>query len=121
MAGHNNDFLALVDDARTRIDEIDAPELPRALEQHPDAALIDTRERDEYDAGHVRGAEWLGKGIIERDIGGAHPDKGQRLYLYCGGGFRSALAADNLKKMGYTDVWSVDGGWRQLKDLMPVE
>lgn len=121
MSDHHPDFLALVDDARQRIREIRAEELPAALAAHPDAALIDVREREEYEAGHVRGAEWLGKGIIERDIHKTHPDKNQRLYLYCGGGFRSALAADNLRRMGYTDVWSVDGGWRRLKDLMPVE
>ena len=121
MAGHNSSFLKLVDEARSRIQEIDAAQMPAILEANPTARLIDTREQDEYRTGHLRGAIWLGKGIIERDIGGAHPDKGQRLYLYCGGGFRSALAADNLKKMGYTDVWSVDGGWRQLKDLMPTE
>ncbi len=121
MTDHHPDFLALVDDARRRILEIDAAELPAALRANPGAALIDVREREEYDAGHVRGAEWLGKGIIERDIHKRHPDKQQRLYLYCGGGFRSALAADNLSKMGYRDVWSVDGGWRRLKDLLPTD
>lgn len=79
------------------------------------------RERSEYDDGHVRGARWLGKGIIERDIETVVPDPDTPLYLYCGGGYRSALAADNLSRMGYSKVVSVEGGWRALETLMPVE
>jgi rhodanese-related sulfurtransferase len=120
-AGHSPAFLALVDEAKARIPQIQARELPGALQQNPRARLIDVREQSEYAAGHVRGAEWIGKGIIERDIESRHPDKSEPLYLYCGGGFRSALAADNLRKMGYTHVVNVDGGWRALKDLMPTE
>ena len=120
-AGHSPAFLALVNDAKARIPQIQARELPAALQQHPRARLIDVREQSEWAAGHVRGAEWLGKGIIERDIEARHPDRAEPLYLYCGGGFRSALAADNLRKMGYTNVVNVDGGWRALKDLMPTE
>lgn len=118
---HANSFLALVRDAKTRIKEIQAQELPGVLQKNPKARLIDVREESEFAAGHVKGAEWLGKGIIERDIGSTHPDLNEPLYLYCGGGFRSALAADNLQKMGYTNVWNVDGGWRALKTLMPTE
>ncbi|WP_293392754.1 rhodanese-like domain-containing protein [Nevskia sp.] len=117
---HPPAFLALVDDAKTRIQEIHARDLAATLAANPAAKLIDVREESEYAAGHVSNAEWLGKGVIERDIEARHPDKAEPLYLYCGGGFRSALAADNLQKMGYTQVWSIDGGWRSLKDLMPT-
>lgn len=120
-AGHSPAFLALVNDAKARIREVRAREMPRILTEQPEATLIDVREESEYAAGHVEGAEWLGKGVIERDIEGKHPDKKVPLYLYCGGGFRSAIAADNLQKMGYANVYSIDGGWRELKDLLPVE
>ena len=119
-ANHPPAFLALVDDAKTRIREVHARDLAATLAAHPAAKLIDVREESEYAAGHVAGAQWIGKGVIERDIEALHPDKATPLYLYCGGGFRSALAADNLQKMGYTQVVSVDGGWRTLKDLMPT-
>jgi rhodanese-related sulfurtransferase len=118
---HSPAFLALVDQARARIKEVHARELPAILQRQPHARLIDVREESEYAAGHVKGAEWIGKGVIERDIEAKHPDRNEPLYLYCGSGFRSVLAADNLQKMGYTNVWSVDGGWRVLKDLLPVE
>jgi rhodanese-related sulfurtransferase len=120
-AGHSPAFLALVNEAKSRIRNVHARELPQILKQDPKARLIDVREESEYAAGHVRGAEWIGKGILERDIEGKHPDKAEPLYLYCGGGFRSAIAADNLQKMGYTHVVNVDGGWRALKDLLPNE
>ena len=119
-ANHPPAFLALVDDAKTRIREVQARDLAATLAARPDAKLIDVREESEYAAGHVVGAQWIGKGVIERDIEALHPDKATALYLYCGGGFRSALAADNLQKMGYTKVVSVDGGWRMLKDLLPT-
>ena len=121
MAAHAPGFMALVDDARTRIREVHASVLPNILASDASARLIDTREESEYAAGHIKGAQWLGKGVIERDIEATHPDKNEPLYLYCGGGFRSALAADNLQKMGYKNVYSVDGGWRVLKDILPVE
>ena len=120
-SAHSPAFLALVDEARRRIREVDAAQLPAILARAPAAQLIDTREESEFAAGHVRGAVWLGKGIIERDIELRYPRKDTPLYLYCGGGYRSALAADNLQKMGYTQVVSVDGGWRALKDLLPTE
>lgn len=120
-SGHSPAFLALVSDARTRIREVQASAMPKILAEQPDARLIDVREESEFAAGHVEGAEWIGKGVIERDIEGRHPDKKEALYLYCGGGYRSAIAADNLQKMGYSNVWSIDGGWRVLKDLLPVE
>lgn len=120
-AAHSAGFLALVNDAKARIKEVDAREMPAILRKNPKAKLIDVREESEFAAGHVKGAEWLGKGILERDVEAKHPDKGEPLYLYCGGGFRSALSADNLQKMGYSNVHSVDGGWRALKDLLPTE
>jgi rhodanese-related sulfurtransferase len=119
-AAHSPAFLALVTEARARIKEVQAAELPAVLKANPAALLIDVREESEYAAAHVKGAEWIGKGVIERDIEARHPDRSTPLYLYCGGGFRSALAADNLQKMGYRNVFSVDGGWRQLKELLPT-
>ena len=118
---HTPGFLAVVNRARAQIREIPATELADELSRYAQTALIDVREESEYAAGHVRGAEHLGKGVIERDIETRHPDKAQPLYLYCGGGYRSALAAQALQQMGYTQVTSVDGGWRSLKDLMPTE
>lgn len=118
---HSPAFLKLVEEARSRVTEIQAPELPFQLQKKPGAALIDVREESEYEAGHVRGAVHLGKGIIERDIETRYPDKTAPLYLYCGGGFRSILAADNLGKMGYENVISIDGGWRSLQELMPTD
>jgi rhodanese-related sulfurtransferase len=120
MAAHAPGFLTLVNDAKTRIRQIAASALPEHLQQVKDLRLIDTREESEFSAGHVMGATWLGKGVIERDIESLVPDKSTPLYLYCGGGFRSALAADSLQKMGYEQVVSIDGGWRLLKDLLPT-
>jgi rhodanese-related sulfurtransferase len=119
-ANHSPAFVALVDDARTRIREMPARELAAALAANPAAKLVDVREESEFAAGHVRGAVWLGKGVIERDVEAMFPDPATPLYLYCGGGYRSALAADNLGRMGYTAVVSIDGGWRTLKDLLPI-
>jgi rhodanese-related sulfurtransferase len=117
---HSPAFLRLVDEARTRIREIPAAELPAALQKEP-GALIDVREESEYAAAHVKGAEHIGKGVIERDIEAKHPDRNETLYLYCGGGFRSAIAGDSLRQMGYKNVVNVDGGWRALQEIMPVE
>jgi rhodanese-related sulfurtransferase len=86
------------------------------------AALIDVREDSEFQAGHAAGAEHIGRGVIERDIVSRHPDKDEELILYCGGGYRSALAAESLQKMGYTNVWSMAGGWTAWKEAKaPVE
>jgi rhodanese-related sulfurtransferase len=119
---HNAGFLALVNDAKARVQEIDIEgykQMRAAGEQH---ILVDTREESEWAAGHVAGAIHLSKGIIERDIETKVPDKSTRLVLYCGGGFRSALVADNLQKMGYTHPISLDGGWRALKESgLPLE
>jgi rhodanese-related sulfurtransferase len=117
---HNPGFLAVVNDAKTRVKQIDIDQyLKMRSEPH---VLIDTREESEWNAGHVAGAMHLGKGIIERDIETKVPNKNVRLVLYCGGGFRSALAGDTLQKMGYTDVISLDGGWRALSTSgLPLE
>lgn len=119
---HSPAFLALVNDAKSRVKEIDIEgykKMRAAKEQH---VLVDTREESEFAAGHVVGAVHLSKGIIERDIETKVPEKSTKLVLYCGGGFRSALAADNLQKMGYTDAISLDGGWRALKESgVPLE
>ena len=107
---HNPGFLALVNDAKSRVKQVNIEQykqLPR--EEH---ILVDVREDNEWAAGHAAGAVHLGKGIIERDIETKIPNKDATIVLYCGGGFRSALAADNLQKMGYTNVESMDGGWK---------
>lgn len=119
---HNAGFLALVNDAKSRVKQIDIAEYQRMAERGEAGALIDTREESEWAAGHAVGATHLGKGIIERDIESKFPDKDTRLVLYCGGGFRSALVADALQKMGYTDAISLDGGWRAwVQAGLPVE
>ena len=108
---HSPAFLKLVDDAISRVREVGVDEARRKLESGK-AKLIDVREESEWEAGHARGAQHMGKGVIERDIEQRVPDKTVELILYCGGGFRSALSADNLQKMGYTNVASMAGGWR---------
>jgi rhodanese-related sulfurtransferase len=117
---HNEAFLALVNDAKSRVKEIDIDRyqtMPRE-----DHILIDTREDSEWAAGHAAGAIHMSKGIIERDIETKIPDKSATLVLYCGGGFRSALAADALQKMGYKNPISLDGGWRAWNAAgLPVE
>lgn len=110
---HTAGFLAVVNDAKSRIREISIAEFTQ--HQSP-SVLIDVREDREWLAGHLPQAMHLGKGIIERDIENAVQDKQQRLVLYCGGGYRSALAADMLQKMGYTDVWSLAGGYTAWLD-----
>jgi rhodanese-related sulfurtransferase len=112
---HGAGFLAIVDDARRRIREIDIEEYKRLSISGDVGQLVDVREDKEWEANHAMGAIHLAKGIIERDIETTFPDKSTRLILYCGGGYRSALAADNLQKMGYTNVLSLDGGWRALE------
>ena len=112
---HNPGFLKLVNDAKSRVQEIDIAGYQKMVAAHEPHLLVDTREDSEWAAGHVRGAVHLSKGIIERDIETKVPDKNTKLILYCGGGFRSALVADNLQQMGYTAAISLDGGWRALK------
>ena len=109
---HAAGFLTIVNDAKTRVKETNVAEVKKRLDAGEKFVLVDTREDSEWARGHLPGAIHLCKGIIERDIEAAVPDKNAELVLYCGGGFRSALAADNLQKMGYTKVISMDGGWR---------
>jgi rhodanese-related sulfurtransferase len=109
---HGPKFLALVKEAKSRIRETNVPEVKRRLDAGEKLLIVDVREESEFAKGHIPGALHLGKGIIERDIEGAVPDASKEIILYCGGGFRSAIAADNLKKMGYTNAVSMDGGWR---------
>jgi rhodanese-related sulfurtransferase len=119
---HNRGFLNLVNDAKSRIREVGIEELRMMLPSLGQFLLIDTREESEWTAGHAAGAVQLGKGIIERDIETLAPDKNQPIVLYCGGGYRSALAADALQKMGYTCVASLAGGWRDyVAGGLPVE
>jgi rhodanese-related sulfurtransferase len=119
---HNQAFLELVKDAKTRIKEIDINEYQRMKQAEEPHLLVDVREDSEWAAGHAAGSMHLGKGIIERDIETKVPDKNTKLVLYCGGGFRSALAADNLRKMGYTGAISLDGGWRAYSQSgLPIE
>jgi len=113
---HHEGFLNLVADAKSRVKECNAGDVLTRLTQGADSVVIDVREESEWEAGHIKGAVHLGKGIIERDIARVVPDTSREIILYCGGGFRSALAADNLQKMGYTNVLSMDGGWRAWKE-----
>ena len=119
---HSEGFLKVVNDAKTRIKEVDVAGTRERLAQNPDAKLVDVREDHEWDAAHAAGAIHLGKGIIERDVETTVPDKSTELILYCGGGYRSALAADVLQNMGYTNVYSMAGGWKAWKESgAPVE
>ena len=119
---HSPQFLKLVEEAKTRIQEIGAPALLRMLQTKDRFCLVDVREAEEYAAGRIPGAQHLCKGIIERDIETAVPDFNAEVVLYCGGGYRSALAADNLQKMGYKRVLSLAGGWRGWRDAgFPTE
>ena len=113
---HSEAFLRLVNDAKTRIKEVTVTDTKERMKQNPAAKLIDVREDNEWDAAHAAGAIHLGKGIIERDIEATVPDKSTELILYCGGGYRSALAADALQQIGYTNVFSMAGGWKAWRD-----
>jgi rhodanese-related sulfurtransferase len=118
---HSPGFLRVVDDAKTRVREVSVSEALAAMSSGR-ARLIDVREDNEWDEAHVNGAEHLGKGIIERDIEVFAPDPNEELILYCGGGYRAALAADMLQRMGYTNVASMAGGWRAwLEAGAPIE
>ena len=119
---HSPGFLKLVDDARRRVRENGVADVKRKLDAGERFHLVDVREESEFGRGHLPGAIHLSKGIIERDIEKTIPDKSAPIVLYCGGGFRSALAADNLQKMGYSNVISMDGGWRGWTEAgYPVE
>src|SRR5215212_1294146 len=118
MAKHTPRFLQIVNEARARVKEVTVDDVKGMLDKGEKFLLIDVREESEFAKDHLPGAIHLGKGVIERDIEQRVPDTAAPLILYCGGGFRSALAADNLQKMGYTSVISMDGGvrgWREKK------
>ena len=119
---HNPQFLKIVTDARSRVRECRADDVKKRLDSGDRFVLVDVREESEYAAGHVPGAVHVGKGVIERDIETKVPDPATPVVLYCGGGYRSALAADAIQKMGYTNVISMDGGWRDWTGKgLPVE
>src|SRR5436190_4275860 len=119
---HSEGFLKIVNDAKSRIKEVTVDQTRDRLNANHDAKLVDVREDSEWDDTHAAGAIHLGKGIIERDIETTVPDKSTEVILYCGGGYRSALAADVLQTMGYTNVWSMAGGWKAWKESgAPVE
>lgn len=119
---HSERFVTLVDDALTRVEEITPDEVNEKLENDDDFILYDVREQDEWKKSHIAGAGYLGKGVIERDIEEEVPDTDKELVLYCGGGYRSALAADNLQKMGYNNVKSLKGGFRSWNEAgLPIE
>src|SRR5579864_7927119 len=109
---YSEGFLNLVNDAKSRVKETNVPQVKQRLDEGEKFVLVDVREDNEWEKGHIPGAVHLGRGIIERDVETKYPDKSTELVLYCGGGFRSALSADNLQKMGYKNVSSMDGGWR---------
>ena len=122
MAKHAPGFLKIVDDAKSRVKEWDVGEVKRRLGAGEKFLLVDVREESEWNAGHLPGAIHLSKGVIERDVEQKVPDPNTPMVLYCGGGFRSALAADNLQKMGYRNVISMDGGWRGWTEAgLPTE
>lgn len=119
---HSSGFVKLVDETKTQIKEVTIDQVAGMQNTKEDFMLIDVREDSEWAAGHAQGALHMGRGIIERDIENTVPDKQTKLVLYCGGGYRSALAADSLQKMGYTNVWSLAGGWRAWSEKkLPVE
>ena len=109
---HSPQFLKLVNDAKKKVKETNVADVQRRADAGEQFVLVDVREDNEWANGHIPGAIHLGKGIIERDIEQVVPETSATLILYCGGGFRSALVADNLQKMGYSNVESMDGGWR---------
>lgn len=112
---HTPSFLALVNDAKSRVKETSVAEVRERFRRGDIFVFIDTREEHEWNESHAKGARHLSKGIIEREIEREVPDKSKEIVLYCGGGYRSALAADNLQKMGYSHVRSMAGGWKAWK------
>ena len=109
---HSPEFLKIVNAAKKKIKETDVPTIKGRLAKGDKLVLVDVREDSEWAKGRIKGSVHMGRGVIERDIESAIPDKSAEIVLYCGGGFRSALSADNLQQMGYANVWSMDGGWR---------
>jgi rhodanese-related sulfurtransferase len=122
MMKHSEGFLKLVNNRKERIKEVSVADTIDRLKTNPEAKLVDVREDNEWNTAHAAGAIHLGKGIIERDVEVTIPDKETEIILYCGGGYRSALAADVLQEMGYSNVWSMAGGWKAWKEAdAPIE
>ncbi|MBZ5527373.1 MAG: sulfurtransferase [Acidobacteriia bacterium] len=113
---HAPKFLQLVNEAKSRVKETNVAEVKRRLDAGEKLVLVDVREESEWARGHLPGAVYMGRGVIERDIEQKIPDTAAKLVLYCGGGFRSVLVAENLQKMGYRNVESMDGGWKGWVD-----
>ena len=119
---HSPQFLKLVNEVKPRVKETNVAAVKRRMESDEEFLLVDVREDNEWAKGHLPGAVHMGRGVIERDIEKQVPKNATKIILYCGGGFRSALVADNLQKMGYTNVESMDGGWRGWTEAgLPVE
>jgi rhodanese-related sulfurtransferase len=119
---HSPGFLAIVDDAKSRVRQCTVADVKARRERGEAFQLVDVREDNEFACDHVAGARHIGRGVLERDIEALIPGKAEPIVLYCGGGFRSALAADNLQKMGYTNVTSMDGGIRAWREAgLPIE
>jgi rhodanese-related sulfurtransferase len=119
---HSPQFLRLVNDAKKRVKETNVADVKRRMDSGETFLLVDVREDNEWAKGHLPGAVHMGRGVIERDVEKSVPETGTKMILYCGGGFRSALVADNLQKMGYTNVESMDGGWRGWNEAgLPTE
>jgi rhodanese-related sulfurtransferase len=119
---HSPGFLKIVSDAKSRIRELQVEDVRKMLAEGKAFHLVDVREDHEWAKGRLPNATHIGKGIVERDVEAMIPDHGAQIVCYCGGGFRSAMVADNLQKMGYTNVWSMDGGWRGWTEAgLPVE
>ncbi|PCJ56210.1 MAG: sulfurtransferase [Planctomycetota bacterium] len=113
---HSPEFMKMVNEAKSRVKECDVDDINNRLGNGEALNLIDCREESEWSDGHIAKAQYIGKGVVERDIENLYPDKNTELIFYCGGGFRSVLVCDSLLKMGYSNVVSMDGGWRSWKD-----
>ena len=111
---HSPGFLEVVEDAKSRVKEISLEDTRTRLGENPDAVLLDVREESEWNKAHAKEAQYLGKGVLERDLETRFPDKETEIIMYCGGGFRSALTCDAAQKMGYTNVWSMENGYRGM-------
>ena len=119
---HSPQFLKLVNESKKRVRETNVADVKRRMDHGETFLLVDVREDNEWAKGHLPGAIHMGRGVIERDVEKAVPDTATKMVLYCGGGFRSALVADNLQRMGYTNVESMDGGWRGWNEAgLPTE
>ena len=114
---HSSAFLDLIASVRTDVRDVSVQQTRDRIRSNPSLQLVDIREDSEWSAGHAAGAVHIGKGVIERDIEEKVPDKNAEIILYCGGGFRSVLAADAVQKMGYRNVASMAGGWREWKEI----